>query len=45
MQPPLKQFDMSFFNNSRAVELVHHFLARGVLQDIGFLKVQPGQRR
>jgi hypothetical protein len=35
----LESFDISFFNNSRAVELVHHFLARGVLHDMSYLQV------
>jgi len=35
----LEQFDIAFFNNSRAVELVHHFLARGVLHDMSYLQV------
>lgn len=36
----LESFDIGFFNNSRAVELVHHFLARGVLHDMSYLQVR-----
>ena len=34
----LESFDIGFFNNSRAVELVHHFLARGALHDMAYLQ-------
>lgn len=33
----LETFDVSFFNNSRAVELVHSFINKGTLHDIDFL--------
>jgi TAG lipase/steryl ester hydrolase/phospholipase A2/LPA acyltransferase len=34
----LDEFDISFFNNSRALELVHSFLQKGVLHDMSFLQ-------
>jgi TAG lipase/steryl ester hydrolase/phospholipase A2/LPA acyltransferase len=34
----LEQLDVSFFNNSRAIELVHSFLQKGALHDMSFLQ-------
>ena len=39
----LESFDIAFFNNSRTVELVHHFLARGVLHDMSYLQVRSAR--
>lgn len=33
----LDQFDIGFFNNSKAVDFVHHLINKGTLQDISFL--------
>lgn len=33
----IDQFDVGFFNNSKTVDLVHHFLNKGTLHDISFL--------
>lgn len=41
--PPRRKLDnieLSFFNNSRAVELVHSFLQKGALHDMSFLQVR-----
>jgi hypothetical protein len=35
----LDNIELSFFNNSRAVELVHSFLQKGALHDMSFLQV------
>jgi hypothetical protein len=35
----LDNLELSFFNNSRAVELVHSFLQKGALHDMSFLQV------
>lgn len=37
--------ELSFFNNSRAVELVHSFLQKGALHDMSFLQVCLGHCR
>jgi TAG lipase / steryl ester hydrolase / phospholipase A2 / LPA acyltransferase len=34
----LDNIELSFFNNSRAMELVHSFLQKGALHDINFLQ-------
>jgi hypothetical protein len=36
----LDSFELSFFNNSRTVELVHSFLQKGALHDMSFLQVR-----
>mmetsp|Transcript_39015 Transcript_39015/g.86806 ORF Transcript_39015/g.86806 Transcript_39015/m.86806 type:complete len:863 (-) Transcript_39015:1327-3915(-) len=33
----LDQFDIGFFNNSRAVELLHHLINKGSLHDMAFM--------
>lgn len=33
----LDQYDVGFFQNSRAVELVHHLINKGSLQDISYM--------
>lgn len=38
----LDNIELSFFNNSRAVELVHSFLQKGALHDMSFLQVCLG---
>jgi predicted acylesterase/phospholipase RssA len=35
----LDDIELSFFNNSRALEMVHTFLQKGALHDIRFLQV------
>lgn len=36
----LDDIELSFFNNSRAAELVHSFLQKGALHDMSFLQVR-----
>lgn len=36
----LDEVELSFFNNSRALELVHSFLQKGALHDMSYLQVR-----
>lgn len=38
----LDNIELSFFNNKRAVELVHSFLQKGALHDMSYLQVRAG---
>lgn len=38
----LDNIELSFFNNNRAVELVHSFLQKGALHDMSYLQVRGG---
>lgn len=38
----LDNMELSFFNNSRSVEMVQSFLQKGALHDMSFLQVRAG---